>query len=75
MLGAGLLVSATTAAAPLLFGGAALEGALVDWDLPLLGHVKLTSALAFDIGVYLVVLGLVLMVFESFGDEPRVPAP
>jgi len=25
--------------------------------------------------VYLVVLGLVLMVFESFGDDPRVPAP
>ena len=33
-------------------------------------HVKLTSALAFDIGVYLVVVGLALMVFESFGDDP-----
>jgi multicomponent Na+:H+ antiporter subunit A len=75
VLGAGLLVSAVTAAVPLLFGGAVLEGALVETDLPLLGHVKLTSALAFDVGVYLVVLGLVLMVFESFGDEPRVPAP
>ena len=75
VLGAGLLVSAVTAAVPLLFGGAVLEGALVEWDLPVLGHVKLTSALAFDIGVYLVVLGLVLMVFESFGDDPRVPAP
>ena len=42
---------------------------------PLLGHLKVTSALAFDAGVYLVVLGLVLMVFESFGDDPRVPAP
>jgi len=75
VLGAGLLVSAVTAAVPLLFGGEVLEGALVEGDLPLLGHIKLTSALAFDVGVYLVVLGLVLMVFESFGDEPRVPAP
>src|SRR5262245_7909226 len=75
VLGAGLLVSAVTAAVPLLFGGAVLEGALVEWDLPLLGHVKLSSTLAFDTGVYLVVLGLVLMVFESFGDDPRVPAP
>ena len=33
-------------------------------------HVKVTTALAFDIGVYLVVVGLVLMVFESFGDDP-----
>ena len=37
---------------------------------PLLGDVKVTSALAFDIGVYLVVVGLVLMVFEAFGDDP-----
>jgi multicomponent Na+:H+ antiporter subunit A len=74
VLGAGLLVSAVTAAMPLLFGGAVLEAALVEGDLPLLGHVKVGSALAFDVGVYLVVLGLVLMVFESFGDDPRVPA-
>ena len=33
------------------------------------GHVKLSSVLAFDIGVYLVVVGLVLMVFEAFGDD------
>ena len=32
--------------------------------------VKLTSALVFDFGVYLVVVGLVLMMFESFGDDP-----
>jgi multicomponent Na+:H+ antiporter subunit A len=37
---------------------------------PLLGTVKLSSVLAFDIGVYLVVVGLVLMMFESFGDDP-----
>ena len=33
--------------------------------------MKVTSALAFDIGVYLRGVGLVLMVFESFGDDPR----
>ncbi len=75
VLGAGLLLAALTATVPLLFGGAVLESALVEGDLPLLGHVKVGSALAFDVGVYLVVLGLVLMVFESFGDDPRVPAP
>jgi hypothetical protein len=36
--------------------------------------VKLTSPLFFDIGVYLAVVGLALMVFESFGDDPRVDA-
>ena len=71
VMGAGLLVSAITATVPVLFGGTALESAHLEAELPLLGHLELTSALAFDIGVYLLVLGLVLMVFESFGDDPR----
>ena len=47
-----------------------LEHALWSFDLPLLGAVKTTSALPFDIGVYLVVIGLVLMAYEAFGDDP-----
>ena len=59
-----------------LLGSAPLESAKFETDLPLLGHIKVTSALPFDIGVYLLVLGLVLMVFESFGDDPQtVMAP
>jgi multicomponent Na+:H+ antiporter subunit A len=76
VLGAGLLLSAVTALTPVLLGSAPLESAKFETDLPLLGHIKLTSALPFDIGVYLLVLGLVLMVFESFGDDPQtVMAP
>jgi multicomponent Na+:H+ antiporter subunit A len=74
VLGAGLLVSAAIALVPVVAGGAPLATGEVDLDLPVLGHVALTSALVFDIGVYLVVLGLVLMVFESFGDDPA-PSP
>jgi multicomponent Na+:H+ antiporter subunit A len=70
VLGTGVLAAAVTALTPLAFGNSVLEVAFVDWDLPALGHVKLSSVLAFDIGVYLVVLGLVLMMFESFGDDP-----
>jgi hypothetical protein len=29
----------------------------------------------FDIGVYLAVIGLAMMVFESFGDDTNVVAP
>ena len=71
VLGTGLLVSAVTVVVPMLGGGAPLESGTWEADLPLLGDVKVTSALAFDIGVYLLVLGLVLMMFESFGDDPR----
>jgi multicomponent Na+:H+ antiporter subunit A len=38
--------------------------------LPVVGHLTATSALPFDVGVYLLVVGLVFMVFEAFGDEP-----
>lgn len=70
ILGAGLLVAFVVAGAPVLLGDAVLETALFEQEVPVLGKVKTTSALVFDIGVYLLVVGLVLMVFEAFGDEP-----
>lgn len=70
MLGAGLVISVGTAIVPLLLGHAILEHGVLEVDLPVFGHVKVTSALPFDIGVYLVVVGLVLMVFEAFGEDP-----
>jgi len=69
VLGAGLLVAAVTATIPIVLGHDVLEAASAQWDLPVIGRGKTTSALAFDIGVYLIVLGLVLMIFESFGDD------
>jgi multicomponent Na+:H+ antiporter subunit A len=74
ILGAGLLLAGATATAPLLTGAAVLESAYLTAEVPLLGPVKVTSALPFDVGVYLVVVGLVLMVFEAFGDEPEAVA-
>ena len=70
ILGTGLLIAGATASAPLLVGDRVLESALFTWHAPLLGTVKTTSALPFDVGVYLLVVGLILMVFEAFGDEP-----
>jgi multicomponent Na+:H+ antiporter subunit A len=69
VLAIGLALAATTALVPLLAGDAPLDNAKVAWDLPLLGSVKATSAVIFDSGVYLVVIGLVLMVFEALGDD------
>lgn len=69
ILGSGLALATTTAVVPLLTGNSLLEHAAFDRDLPVLGVVKGTSALPFDIGVYLVVVGLVLMAYEAFGDE------
>jgi multicomponent Na+:H+ antiporter subunit A len=69
VLGLGLLIGAGTASVPILLGHGVLDHASFSATLPLLGDVKATSALPFDIGVYLVVLGMVLLMFEAFGDE------
>lgn len=70
VLGGGLALSVGTAITPVLLGGEVLEHVLWSFELPLLGKVKTTSALPFDIGVYFVVIGLVLMAYEAFGDDP-----
>lgn len=69
ILGSGLALSVGTAIFPMLLGGAILEHGTLKLHPPLLGEVKATSALPFDIGVYALVIGLVLMIFEAFGDD------
>lgn len=68
-LGLGLLLAASTAAWPLVQGDALLTATKWDLDLPVFGHVGVSTVLLFDIGVYFAVIGLVLMVFEGFGDD------
>ena len=69
ILGTGLAVAVVTALVPVTLGGAVLEHASWEADVAVLGTVKATSALPFDAGVYFVVLGLVLMAFEAFGED------
>ncbi len=69
VLGLGLALSVGTAAFPLLLGESILEHTHWEWDVPVLGHVAFTSGLPFDIGVYLIVIGLSLMIFSAFGDD------
>ena len=69
MLGLGLLIASATAVVPIMTGNAVLDHAYVETSLGAIGEIKVTSALPFDIGVYLVVLGLIMMMFEAFGDE------
>jgi len=70
-LGAGLLLAGCTGSAALLLGADFLESGKVELDVPVLGVVKATSALPFDTGVFLVVVGLVLVVLQTLGDEPE----
>jgi len=69
LLGVGLLLAAGTGAGALVLGGDFLESGYVEAAVPLLGSVKVVSVLFFDIGVYLVVVGLVLALLVSLGRE------
>ena len=48
-----------------------MSSALIQIDVPVFGTVKLVTALFFDLGVYLIVVGLVLDVLRSLGAEGR----
>ncbi|WP_156761545.1 Na+/H+ antiporter subunit A [Microbacterium karelineae] len=69
LLGAGMVIAVGTAVAPMLFGEDPLARAIWEAELPVLGHVEFVSSTFFDIGVYLVVIGLVLDVLRSLGAE------
>jgi multicomponent Na+:H+ antiporter subunit A len=69
MLAAGLGLALVTGVAALLAGGSFFEADKFVTDLPVFGHVAVTSALAFDLGVFLVVLGVVLSVVHHLGEE------
>jgi multicomponent Na+:H+ antiporter subunit A len=72
ILGVGLGLSAGTAVASLLVGAPVLSSALIQFDVPVLGSVKFVTALFFDLGVYLIVVGLVLDVLRSLGARVDV---
>ncbi|GAB3616316.1 Na+/H+ antiporter subunit A [Okibacterium endophyticum] len=69
VLGSGLILSVGMAIVSLFFGGPALESAYVEADVPLLGHISFGTSTIFDVGVYLVVVGLTLDILRSLGAE------
>jgi multicomponent Na+:H+ antiporter subunit A len=69
LIGTGLAVAAVAAVAPLAFGGSVLQSAVVDLHVPLVGDLHLVSSVLFDIGVYLVVVGLVLDLLRALGSH------
>lgn len=69
ILGTGLALAVSMALLPLVFGQSALASAWLDLDLGPFGELSLVSSTLFDIGVYLVVFGLILDVVRSLGAE------
>jgi multicomponent Na+:H+ antiporter subunit A len=68
LLGGGLFIAAASAILPMFFGSPPLRTWIVDVPVPLIGDVHLVTSLLFDIGVYLVVVGLMLDILRSLGS-------
>ena len=65
----GLLLSLSAVITPMLLGYPPLTTGYTKVGVPLIGDVSLPSALIFDAGVYLIVVGLTLYVLSSLGAK------
>ena len=69
LMGAGLVVAGLSAITPIFLGGTILQSAKIVITLWGFGEVAIATAVFFDIGVYLVVIGLILDILRSLGAE------
>ncbi|TFD95940.1 Na(+)/H(+) antiporter subunit B [Jeotgalibacillus sp. R-1-5s-1] len=69
MTAAGLLIAVLTGAGALLFNQPFLTHAYDYFNLPLLGETSLHTAVLFDIGVYLVVIGVTMTIIQTIGES------
>ena len=65
----GLLIAVLTGLGSLLYGNPFLSHAFDYYSLPLLGEVELATAVLFDLGVYLTVVGVTMTIILSIGED------
>ncbi|WP_296493877.1 monovalent cation/H+ antiporter subunit A [Rhodoferax sp.] len=70
-IAAGLVIALLTGLASWLFGHPFLTSTFGYVDWPLVGKFELASAMAFDLGVYLVVVGATLLILINLGLAHR----
>jgi multicomponent Na+:H+ antiporter subunit A len=68
LLGVGLATALATGVLGWAWGGSFLAAAKWELEVPVLGLVKATSALIFDVGVFIVVVGLATAMLSALGE-------
>jgi multicomponent K+:H+ antiporter subunit A len=63
----GVLIATATGLVSLLLGYPFLTSAFGHFNLPLIGEIELASAMLFDLGVYLTVVGGTLLILSGVG--------
>jgi multicomponent K+:H+ antiporter subunit A len=67
LIGSGLLIAALTGSGSFLWQQPFLKSWHGHSHIPLLGDIELASAMAFDLGVYLTVVGACMMILSKLG--------
>jgi len=67
LIGGGVLIAGATGAAAMVAGEPFLSSAFGHWHVPGLGDIELASAMVFDLGVYAVVVGAVMLILANLG--------
>ena len=68
LMGLGLTVAVLCALAPLLVGAPVLSSAKLTVPIPLLGELGVVTSLFLDVGVYLLIVGVVLDLLRTLGS-------
>ncbi|MFY0991348.1 monovalent cation/H+ antiporter subunit A [Halomonas sp. C05BenzN] len=71
----GLAIATATGMGSWLFGYPFLTSAFGHFDIPLIGEIELASAMLFDVGVYLAVVGATLMILINLGRVTTIHRP
>jgi multisubunit Na+/H+ antiporter MnhB subunit len=70
-MGVGLILAISAGTIGLVFGDAFLTYTYAQWTVPVVGDIKVSTLLLFDIGVYIVVIGLVATAILKLGSDRR----
>jgi multicomponent Na+:H+ antiporter subunit B len=68
VIGTGLAIAVVAALVPVAFGAPVLTSARLAVHLPLLGEIAVQSSLFLEVGVYVLLVGVVLDLLRAFGD-------
>jgi multicomponent Na+:H+ antiporter subunit B len=69
MTALGLLIAVLTGMGSFLYGVPFLTHTFDYFDLPILGKTGLATAVLFDTGVYLVVVGVTMTIIQTIGED------
>jgi len=68
LIGTGLFLALGVGLTSLIVDGSFLESVIWKWHVPVLGDVKIVSSSLFDIGVHVLVVGVVMAIIVAFAE-------